>query len=365
MNRATTSQSLERTRAMLDRCLRSGQSTSLAAEYPLIFDARFSGRVASVEIDGDVRSACAWLVRDLLIDGAKLRVGLIGSVATHGDWRGRGLASRVLLDAESKLAREGCALAILWADTPDFYTARGYAQIGWEADFVAPLELLARAETTAGVRALAADDVAAVHRLYSLHHARVDRSQLETAALLHCPGMSTMVLQRERDIVAYACLGRGADFANTVHEWGGAAADVIALMGEHARRAQRDGCSGSLALIAPPGAFAMREGMRALGAQASEGVLAMAKVLDSESLCELLDRFGSGLRTQRDSDARQTTRVIVHGPKGELALSESELLAALFAPRGDRAAIARIERASGCSAPQLPLAPFLWGLDSI
>ena len=349
----------------MERCLRPGRTPSLVAEFPLIFEERFSGRVVALEAKGDVRATCALLVRDLLVHGSKLRVGLIGSVATESHWRGQGLASRVLDEAEAALTREGCVAALLWADDPKVYATRGYRPIGWEVDFVLPVANLASVESDGALRALAADDTAAVHRLYSLHATRVDRSPEETAALLKCPGMTTLVLQRERDIVAYACLGRGADFANTVHEWGGAQDDVLALAAEHARRAQREGYEGLIALIAPPAATRLRERMISLGAEVAEGVLAVAKLLDNEALGELFDRFGGSLRAERDSRSSTTARVVIRGPRAARELSDEDMLAVLFAARGSRDAVNELEQALGGEAPHLPLTPFLWGLDSI
>ncbi|MEO6710991.1 MAG: GNAT family N-acetyltransferase [Planctomycetota bacterium] len=365
MKSAADSRSLERALALMERCLRPAGAASLAAEFPLVFEERFSGRVVTYQEQGDVRSTCALLVRDLVIEQSRLRVGLIGSVATQPSWRGRGLASRVLEAAEHSLAREGCAIALLWADDPEFYAARGYRTIGWEIDFVLTFESLATIVSDATLRALAPDDVAAIHRLYSRHAARTDRSEAETAALLECPGMTTLVLQRDRDVAAYACLGRGGDFANTVHEWGGGEDDVIALIAEHARRLRPPDPRGSIAVIAPPGARRMRQRMEALGAQVHDGVLAMAKVLHGEALCELLDRFVGSLSVERDSHSRTGASVVARGPRGSRTLSNADLLALLFSPRGNRDAVADLERDLGVESPRLPLHPFLWGLDSI
>ncbi|HUR29000.1 MAG TPA: GNAT family N-acetyltransferase [Planctomycetota bacterium] len=362
--RSTSEQAtLQRARALMERCLRKQGPSELAREYPLVFDQRFSGRIVAREEDGDVRSACAMLVRDLVVGHERLRVGLIGSVATDPAWRGRGLASRVLEEAENLLAREGCAAALLWADDPEFYARRGYVPAGRELDFVVPTAALAPITSDATLRALAPDDVAAVHRLYSRHTARCDRTPAETAALLGCPGMTTLVLQRRRDVTAYACLGRGADFAGTVHEWGGAHDDVVALVAEHARRAARATAAPSIALIAPPDALRLRARMEALGADVREGVLGMAKLLDPEVLGEMLERCGGTLRAEHDSGAGSTS--IVRGPRGARALGEAAVLAILFGSRECGAARAELEASLGCNVPVLALSPFVWGLDSI
>ena len=47
------------------------------------------------------------------------------------------------------------------------------------------------------------------------------------------------------------------------------------------------------------------------------------------------------------------------------ATSDEEALGVLLSERGDRRAVAALEQELGARAPALPLAPFIWGLDSI
>ena len=48
-----------------------------------------------------------------------------------------------------------------------------------------------------------------------------------------------------------------------------------------------------------------------------------------------------------------------------MRVSDERLLEALFGVSGRREAAEAFERATGATIPALPLAPFLWGLDSI
>ena len=214
--------------ALMERVLRDGGP--IAPEYPLGLDARFGGRIVTIEEEGRVLSACAVLVRDFVIGTLSLRCGLIGSVCTAPEARGRGLATELLRRAEAELASEGCMLAMLWADEARFYDERGWRPIGAEVDFAFDPAQETRLAGESGIRAAALDDRGAIHRLYTLHRERVERSPQETAALLSSPGIETLVLQRERDVVAYSCRGRGKDFDRTVHEWAGSDRDVLALV---------------------------------------------------------------------------------------------------------------------------------------
>ena len=253
-------------RALMERVLRDG--ASLAGEYPLLFGERAAGELLAVEEQREVRAACGLLVRELVCGRERLRVGLIGSVCTHPEHRGRGLGRRLLGRAEARLAELGCTLVWLWADDAGFYERLGWRRAGCEVVFALDalaLEQVAR-DGAARLRAAAPDDFAALHRLYEAHATRVDRTLGESRALLSGPGIATLVLERGRDVVAYACLGRGADLAGCVHEWAGAPDDVLRLVREHAAR-----CGASaLHLMTPCDAHALHARLLQLGVAAQE-----------------------------------------------------------------------------------------------
>jgi hypothetical protein len=295
---------------------------------------------------------------------------LIGSVATDPRHRGRGLAGRLLEKAERALADQGCVLALLWADDPGFYARRGWREAGSERLFVVERGDLERLPSAAGatVRALAPDDHGALHRIYSLHVSRVDRTPAETRALLSCPGVTTLVLERGRDIAAYACLGRGKDLARCVHEWGGAVDDVLALVREHGERAARQGDTEPHFLMTPATSRAVHARLQTLGLSGVEGVLAMARLLDPSAAVELVrraarGRVSAGVAVHRAPAASPAAHF--EGPGGELCFEPDGLLDLLLPPRGERTAIEALEHAAGLGLRGLPLPLYVWGLDSI
>jgi GNAT superfamily N-acetyltransferase len=353
--------------ALMERVLREG--APLAPEYPLCFGTAARGRVLATVEDGEVVSACALLVRDLLAAGTRVRCGMIGSVCTDPAHRGRGLASALLARAERELTQQGCALALLWADDRRFYESRGWRAVGAEVDFVLPPAHEGRLPGARGIRAAAPDDRGAIHRLYSTHRERVDRTPEETAALLAGPGIETLVLQRSRDVVAYSCRGRGADFRSTVHEWAGCDADVVALVREHLQRARLRGESGPTCLITPPTARGLQDRLRGWGVAWSEGVLAQGKLLDPQAAAALLGELaGPAARLRVESESggpAAACAVTLEGPRGRCELASDDLLELLCPARGRRARIEELERESGLALPALPLPLFAWGLDSI
>jgi len=352
---------------LMRQVLRDG--ASFEDEYPLVFDERFEGGVIALEQDGVVASACATLVRDFLVGSLSVRVGLIGSVATHPAHRGRGLATQLLERAEQALAQDGCVFALLWADDASFYAHRGWSAIGCETDFVIEAWQEGRLAGANGIRAAGPDDWAAIHRLYTLHRERVDRSLAETRALLSGPNIETLVLQRTRDVAAYSCLGRGGDLARTVHEWSGSDADVIALVRAHMLRAKQRGAEGPIYLLTPPTARSLHDRLRGCGLSGADGVLAQGKLLDAQAATALLGALAGADATvsfESDGDLDASGACIVlRGPAGASSVSESELLDVLLPARGRRARLDTLSRETGLALAGLPLPLFAWGLDSI
>lgn len=347
---------------LMERVLRDGEP--LAPEYPLVFQEPFPGRLIALGEGDDVRSACAVIVRDFLVEGTRIRGGLIGSVSTDPAWRDQGLATRLLIEAEASLQLEGCAFALLWAEDPTFYLRRGYGPIGAEEDFLIPSELARALPPTSGVRSMQAGDAAEIHRLYARHPVRVDRSVAETRALLTCPGMSTLVRERQGEVVAYACRGRGRDLVDAIHEWSGETEDVLALIRAHVEE-RFPTAPGHLFLMAPTAAIDLCDRLTTAGAQAHRGMLGLGKVLDPIAAVALLDdrlgEEGSAELVQRD-DGR---RFLIRGRRAGGHLDDDGVLALLFGVAEVQGDVADLLAGFGIGGARLPIEPFAWGLDSI
>ena len=339
----------------------------LGREYPLVFDPRFSGHTVELERDGAVRSACAVLVRDFHVAGRRLRAGLIGSVATDPAWRGRGLATELLAKAEAELRAHGCLFSLLWAEDPAFYLARGYVPFGAEDDFLLVSEMIPLLPEALGVRALAEGDAPFLRQLHAGHSAHVERSEAEFSALLETPGM--VVLVRERAAapghpalpVAYACLGKGRDLADTIHDWAGATEDVLALVRAHLERRFGSGETGALFMMAPPQAAELGYRLVSLGAVVRRGVLGLGKLLDLDAAASLLESFVGG-----EVASVSASGVTLRGPASGAELDLDGFQALLFGGAEVRSEVRSfLARLGFDGALPLPLEPFVFGLDSI
>lgn len=349
--------------ALMRRVLRDGGA--IAAEYPIVFEPRFDGRIVSIagRDGGPVHAACAMLTRVLVTPEAEFPVGLIGSVATDPAYRGRGLATRVLRTAEATFRNEGCVVAMLWANDPGFYLRRGYLAVGTEMDFVVPRQHIPRLPAADGIREATPDDLPRVQELYERHPVRVRRSLEETGALLQGPGIELLVREEHGRVVAYSCQGRGDDLRGVVHEWSGRSQDVLALLRAHFERRAPDEDSTHLVVMAPANARRLARDLDAIDSPSARGVLGMARLVSACAAASLLRRV-AGPRITVTADEQERT-ITVAGPRGEMTLDEEEIVLLLFAPGGDRRPVQALEAALGIDCPGLPLSPFVWGLDSI
>ena len=341
-------------------------AAAVGAESPLVFGQGGTGGVIAVgERSADPRSACSILVRELLTPQGSVRVGLIGSVATDPAWQGQGLATRVLIEAEAALAARGCHLALLWANEPRFYYARGYRPVGAEVDVTLRPDLASRLPAAAGVRAYRDSDAPAAHALYCAHASRVDRRPEETRALFAVPGMSTLVLERGGAVTAFACLGRGLDLKDVVHEWGGATDDVLALLRAHLTGRCAAGGEGTLFLMAPSNSDGLVRRLAELGCEATVGILGLGRVLDHVACAELLQRLIGAAGTAAFHADPAGPGVLLTTPRGEAHLTDDLLLALLFPAYGLDDEVQELRRSFGLQSARFPLELFAWGLDSI
>ncbi len=347
--------------ALLERVQRGGGD--LAREYPLVFRSEFPGRVLALHNDDQAVAACTALGRRLLLgDGTHIQAGLIGAVSTDENQRGRGLGTELLQDAEAHLAQEGALLSLLWAEDPSFYSKRGYVAIGTEHDWAVEGDLVACLPTNDAIEDAQEGDADAIHGLYSSHRSRVDRELAETRALLACPNMRTLVSRRGDHLVAYACLGRGADLGEVIHEWAGETVDVLALVHAHYQQRIKDRGEGPVFLMAPQAASSLNKTLEAVGFTHHSGTLAMAKILDPDAMAEWLEQ-----RLGPNSRVVLTTSGAFEITAGEAStVLDAEMLLALCFPTpavvdGANELLQRL----GVGAECLPLYPFAWGLDSI
>ncbi len=354
----TTMSQREAALRLMEAELRDGRP--LAAEYPLVFREDAPGQLETVEADGEVVSTCAWLRRDLITPSGVLPVALIGSVATSRGDRGKGYGSAVLDQAVRNATRAGAAVTLLWADDPAWYQERGWVPFGSETVYVIDEANALLLPDPVGVRAMTQDDAAEVHALYETHVSRTARTLKETKIMLGVPNMQAFVCERDGKIVGYACMGRGEDLAQVIHEWGGAPDAVLPCVSQLWAKI-RNG-SDRLYMMVPMTEADYQAYFQFVKAEGAQGILAMARLADTGAMAKV---FASATPEGVTAAAATEVAIDVTGPGGTIRLTGYEILLALCPPRGDRRVTDVVEAQTGATLPGLPMRPFVWGLDSI
>lgn len=343
---------------LMERVLRDGRS--MAAEYPLVFGENAPGHIETVEADGEPAATCAWLARTLVTPHCEVPVALVGSVATEARHRGQGLGTAVVEQAVQNAAAEGAALLLLWADDSTWYQERGWVPFGTETVHVIDDTMAFLLPEPDGVRAATPGDAAAIHALYTRGRTRVARTEEETRAMLGVPAMETVVMERDGRVVGYACMGRGEDLQQVIHEWAGAPDTALpcvsALWRMHGAEHER------LFMMVPPSEADFLAYFDFVKARSAAGILAMARVGSTEALAKVFDAATPAGVTAK---ATGPNTIDLTGPGGSIRLTDHQILLALCPPRGDRRVTDVVEQDVGVALPNLPIQPFVWGLDSI
>lgn len=165
-----------------------------------------------------------------LIDGKNgdhLTVGFIGNVATHAEFRGRGIMQKLLdyLWGTGKAA--GLKALILWSDLNDFYNKMGYEQKGHEKRIIfGPDSFASRTpgKTTICDHHPHQIKTPFLKTLFSMRHSScvtLARSPKEFKTLLSIPDTILLTARNQHQaLCGYAILGKGFDMPGVIHEWG-------------------------------------------------------------------------------------------------------------------------------------------------
>ena len=222
----------EEARALVDRCMRPGEGLSMASDFPLLVGPDAPSRRLVARVDGRLAAHVA---------ARRLRVGTpagrsfdlldIGAVSTDPDFRGRGLARRLLEVVLEEATLAGIEAAVLWSEVDGFYEKLGFVEAGLETRFTVERPCLPRTASFE-TRSLGLGDLPALTAMRNREAFPLRRNLDEMHALFRIPRCRARVALEGGRPVAYAVLGKGLDFQATISEWGGIAELVPTLMGE-------------------------------------------------------------------------------------------------------------------------------------
>ncbi len=235
--RAARREELPAVLELSDSVFRAGEDTSMAQEYPLLFNLENLENLRLFLEDGRPVSLVGMCERDVLLRGTRHRACCIGSVCTDPDYRGQGLATRLLKDARAKAVRDGCDLFFI-SGGRGLYRRQGYVDVGGYRTCGIPIDKLPPGEDLE-VRPWKPADVPDLVRIHAAEPVRFARGPDDFLKLLRCghvvdaAGRTMVVCGADGEPVAYFAYQRpGAGDADDqrpyVREFGGPRCAVTA-----------------------------------------------------------------------------------------------------------------------------------------
>ncbi len=338
-----SSVSSEKIISFLNQELRSQSEFSIEAEYPAMFS-EFPGGDSLIITQGEeIVSHAAYVIREFQSANYRMKMGVVGSVATRKDFRGQGYASRLMKKAFDEMRSRGCMVSLLWSDNEQFYYPLGFYRIGRELDLKFSMESVP--DMLDGVREATSQDVAHIWRLYQRHELKIDRSLEEQKLLLKTPLAKVYVWADSSGVKSYVVINKGVDFKNYIHEWGGDIQGVTQIVAYCQRKIYKQ---TPLTLISP--AAIDLNPLKQFAVEKWEGVVGLMKVLDRTLLMSLYENF-----LKRQNIAYSWNREkngLFFGKDEHFIRNDQELLKLVFGEGG-----------TPKNHPELPF--FLWGFDSI
>ena len=206
--------------AVLDLLEHAFGVRELFARY-MDHDAAFAYGDFWLALDGGRPVSCVQIFsRTIRLRGEAVKLGGIGSVATHASARGKGLASDLLRRAIDSMRARGMALSLLFTGRFTFYEPLGWQQMSLRFFKLAAGARIGSVDPDTLERAFRPADlerVAALYELYTellsgptIRDARYWAGQLRTAGT---PEEDFRVAERDGEIVAYV---RAASFGGRV-----------------------------------------------------------------------------------------------------------------------------------------------------
>lgn len=212
---------------------------SQLTDFPLVFCPGNLANNRLIEVDSRVVSHAGLWPRRMVVHGSQFRVAIIVSVATHPEYRHRGLAARLMASLQESLHAQAYDFAVLWTSVPDFYL-----KLGWE--LTTPRGIIIEIPSQWADQVLQnhseftvslydpQQDLIPVLELYNQHAIRLERNRDEAAALFSLPKVPVWVAKRSGQVLAYVAHGQAIN-KHGIAEHGGRLEGILAILQHIAR----------------------------------------------------------------------------------------------------------------------------------
>lgn len=225
--------------ALLQKTLRTSENEfSIQEEYPIVLSKELGQKFSYCLMHEDKIVCHANLWPRKIISPNQIDIGLIGNVATDPDFQKRGLMQELFIHIEKEAQNQGLKALVLWSDLQLFYQKLGFQSLSQEVRFHFNLSSLQDFPSGPAPFFLVespSEESVDFESLLSLRPncVTLNRSAKEFEKLLQIPSTHLFVLVDENKYLAYFVLGKGADMAGVIHEWGALSPKYLVQAAEH------------------------------------------------------------------------------------------------------------------------------------
>ncbi len=154
-----------------------------------VFRARVGDNNVRVALDGEtVVGGLGSYPLGTYLGGRRLPMGGLAAVGVAPEWRGRGVARRLVLDTLRELRARGVPLAGLYPASLPVYRSYGFEQAGERVQYEVPLDAIVGFRPEVAVTRQALDDDAEIRRRYRPRAGNLDRGAAIWGRLLQPVG---------------------------------------------------------------------------------------------------------------------------------------------------------------------------------
>lgn len=341
--------------------LRPNSNWNISDEYPTAFNLRNLNNIRVMFDESKVVSHA--LIKPLIVKTPLLllKVAGIGSVVTASTHRQQGLSKQILDDCIKSAETQGCDIALLWTDIPDFYRKFQFELAGSELKYVIDRELKTNASNLRFVQGTKVDPEALLH-LYQKHRVTTLRSTEEVRKFLKIPNTQLFTAwSQNHSLLAYAIEGKGADLKGHIHEWGGQLPELFALL-----NFIRQTTNENPQLLAPAHSINLKRQLESQGIKAQENFLGMIRILRPDLLCSKIKKASRDLGISDFIFERQDDFYYIGRPDHIFKTdSLTDLNKLIFGP-WQPAELHPFDESSLLILNQLfPIDMWMWGWDSV
>lgn len=341
--------------------LRPNYQWNIAEEYPTAFNLSNLNNIRVMFDEAEIVSHA--LIKPLIVKTPLLllKVAGIGSVVTATSHRQQGLSRQILEDCLKSAEAQGCDIALLWTDIPEFYRKFQFELAGTENQFTIERQLPTEAPPLKFVcgRKISPE---AILNLYQRHSVTTLRSVEEIRRFLSIPNSNIYTAwSQTNQLVAYAIEGKGADLKGHIHEWGGNLPEFFALLNYIRQSTQQNP-----RLIAPAHSLNLTRKLEEAELVKQENFLGMIRILRPDLLCSKIKKASRDLGINDLIFERQGEQFYIGRP-GHVFKTDSliDLTKLIFGP-WQPSDIYPFDKESLTVLNKLfPIQMWMWGWDSV